>query len=94
MFNPFTPVAAKKTPDYFGDISLSKSMIAKYLKESCSLKLYLKLAFKKFEKLCFIPKLFLKVYHVQTILVKKIFRHEWVNMQMLSISMSYAKKMM
>ena len=45
VLNPSMPVAAKTT-NYFGNISLSKPIFGKYLKESCSSELYLQLSFK------------------------------------------------
>ena len=62
-----------------GDISLTKAIVGKYLKESYSSKLFLHLSIKKFVNLCFIPKLFSKVWQVQTTLVKWTSRHAWVD---------------
>ena len=63
--NPFMPGAAKKRPDYLGDISLTKAHFVKYLKEKCSSELSLNISFKYLVKSCFIPKLFSKVSFVQ-----------------------------
>ena len=67
-FNPFMPAVAI--------IYISnKSNILKYLKESCSSRLYLQLSFKYFANFGFIQKLFSKVPQVQT---TYIFRQDWV----------------
>ena len=60
-----------KTPDIFGDIVLTKAISSKYLKENCSSQLHLQPSFKYFVNLCFILKLFSKVWKVQTTLVKQ-----------------------
>ena len=65
-------------PRNFGDISLTKAILRKYLKENCSLELHLQLSFKYFANLCFIPKLFSKVSQVQTTFGEDISRHEWI----------------
>ena len=53
------PIAAK-TDRQFGDISLTKAIFRKYLKENYSTELYLNLSFKYFANLYFIPFLFTK----------------------------------
>ena len=68
-----------KPPDHFGDTSLTKAIFRKYLKDICSSKLNLKLSFKCFTNISFIPKLFSKLWQVQTTLVKNISRQEWDN---------------
>ena len=47
-------------PDNFGDISLTKAVCRKYLKEKCSSELYLQFSIKTFANSCIIPKLFSK----------------------------------
>ena len=66
-----------KPPDNFGNISLTKAICRIYFKENCLLEHFLQLLTKYFANLSFIPKLFLKVWQVQTTLVKWISRHEW-----------------
>ena len=58
------------SPDHLGDISLTKAIFRKYNKENCSSELYLQLSLKYFMNLCFIPKLFWKLWQVQMTLVK------------------------
>ena len=69
--NPFIYVATKAT-DNLDDISLAKTIFKNYLKENCSSELYLGLFFKYFANLCFFPKLFSKVWQVQTTLVDQV----------------------
>ena len=56
--NPFIPLASPKWPDNFDDISLTKAIFRKDLKENRSSELYLQLSFKHFANLYLIPKLF------------------------------------
>ena len=56
--------------DYLSDISPTKAIVRKYLKENCLLELYLQLSVKYFLSLCFIYKLSSKVWQVQTTPVK------------------------
>ena len=51
----------KKCKDHLGDISLTKAILRKYMKENCSSELYLQLSSKYFVNLCFIQNLFLKL---------------------------------
>ena len=75
---------AAKPSDNFGDISLTKAILGKYLMENCFSELCLQLSIKYFANLSSILKLFSQVSHVQTTLVKKISRHEWANRPILS----------
>ena len=50
-FNPFMPVAPKKRRTYFDDISLTKAIFRKILKEKCLSKSNPQLSFKYFVNL-------------------------------------------
>ena len=78
VVHPLT-LSCPKLPDYFSNISLTKRVFRKYLKENYWSEKNKPLSFKYFSNFCLIPKLLTKVSQVQTTVVKKIYRHNWVN---------------
>ena len=61
-FNPFTLRAAKTGLTILIIFFLTKAFFGKYLKEKCSSEYYQQLSFKYFMRICFISKLFSKVW--------------------------------
>ena len=68
-----------KTTDNFDDISLTKATFRKYSKDKRCSKTNPKLSSIYYMNLRLSPKLLAKVPMVQTTLVRKIIRYEWIN---------------